>query len=251
MSCSHPRRAPIGALALLAALGCAESSSRTLDSASDSPRPHGLHVSAYVSIRDHPSVDESARTGLASVFEYGALGMEPRVSGARVTFDGIDAPEDAAVMGDYRTPLGATFPGAVPGGHVTLVVTHPTLGSVTLGIDCPADFTVTAPVEGAHVAIGVRVPVTWSGRVVYPGVSESAAQIAPWNVADDRILFFGGEASAYASIHADTDVIAVVPQVTVATGYVLDVAASGNAAVSNGIPSADCILTRRVHLVRD
>ncbi len=236
--------------AMIAAVGCGDSGTAPRDADTDGPSGYPrFELSAYVLVVDQPSSEDAetfGRVWITETPEPGFVGTLPRVLGARVTIGGVEA-DDEPFGDQYQTPLDATLAGAMPDGTVEVIAEHPRFGRLTGRIDCPSDFAITEPIEGAVVVPEEPLEVRWA-----PAAPERGeAAVEPWDPEGNRLLrISGGGRMNRAEFDVNAMSAIVIPTDADEVGY------SGYAVTVSMVrespePRLTCSLARRVHLARD
>lgn len=135
------------------------------DAASPIDAASGLKVNgATLAVRDRLLGDETTYVhGFVTVERDGVL-----VADAVVVVNGVTLP---LMIGSSGTPLAGLYdtkyvavPPSPPGEAITLTVTQAG-ETTTLDLPCPANVTLTSPVDNAQVSSGKPLTVTWSGAL--------------------------------------------------------------------------------------
>jgi hypothetical protein len=214
------------------------------------PPTNDLHLDLHAGIQvyDHPdpALGGDTVSGLIDVFRE-VDGHSERIPDATVTLNGVSLPR--AATGGFTT-LHAGLQIA-SGSRVALVASAGASG-LAYSFDCP-DVVMTAPLDGATVALGDPVVASWTGPVRnYEGSIDTA-----------MIMLVGYDSTTgrfdYASIFASQRLDGTTQTATLATPATLDARHDGLGIVviAPGMPAADpaqravepyCDVNRRVIL---
>jgi len=207
----------------------------------------GINASLGIGITDHPYASEWM-TGSVLVSD---ANNKP-LSGATFTANGVQLGEDSLLKGFYDGNDPINGPSAVPvmpGGMLTLVANGPT-ESATEVLQCPNDATITSPAEGATVAAGSTVNVTFTtGSLGQNLIFSDSVAIMPYDPIQNTSsgIASGAQMAKIAGAQRSANVVA--PTGTSETGFVIELLLWGTDNLQ-GNNSGACTVSKRIHLVK-